>query len=309
MPRFRLKFQQTHLELPLGEFTIGRSSSCTLTISDALVSRKHASLRVGIEAVWVEDLESRNGVVVNGAVVRGACRLTHMDRIYVGHEELVLIDAAKITDRQETAPHVICVGCGAINGPNRRRCGDCGQRLDSRAGATWKEPRRSYPNDDPFEDQSETHTGETRDVIAGIAAKAISMGRFDEAERMLLPHMDALLERAVRGQPLSTAMDDDANAIFTMAIRYALQLAQGLRDPNWIDWVFRMHLATNRLMDADTIETLHGLVRSQDYRRRKYVRAYLLGIAARRDDYGPTEQFLARRVDGLAEVILARKAV
>lgn len=309
MPRFRLRYQQTHLELPLGEFTIGRSSSCTLTISDALVSRRHASLRVGIEAVWVEDLESRNGVVVNGAVVRGACRLTHTDRIYIGHEELVLIDAAKITDQQETAPHVICVGCGAINGPSRRCCHDCGQRLDSQAGATWKEPRRSYPNDDPFDDPEETHTGETRDVVAGIASKAISMGRFDEAERMLLPHMDALLERGVRGQRLSSSPDEDPNALFATAVGYALQLAHGLRDPNWIDWVFRMHLATSRLMDAETIETLHGLVRSQDYRRRKHVRAYLLAIAARRDDYSPADQFLARRVDGLAEVILARKAV
>ena len=135
------------------------------------------------------------------------------------------------------------------------------------------------------------------------------MGRFEEAERILIPYMDALLERAVRQQPLSKCEEeeDDEDEIFSTAIGNALELAQGLRDPKWIDWVFRMHIATDRLMDAETIDKLHGLVRSQEYHRRSYIRPYLQGVQERAAKYGPAEQFLVSRLDGLAQVILARR--
>jgi hypothetical protein len=68
-----------------------------------------------------------------------------------------------------------------------------------------------------------------------------------------------------------------------------------------------MHLATSRLMSAETIEALHELVRSQEYRRRKYVRAYLQVIQSQAPAYGPAERFLAGRLDGLSQVILARR--
>jgi len=304
--RFRLRYQSTHLELPLGAFSIGRSTKCSLSISDELVSRKHAVLHIATEAVHLEDLGSRNGVVVNGAPVEGQCRLTHMDRMYIGREELVLIDAAKVTDQVETAPHILCDFCGAVNGEAKRHCGECGRRLASKAGATLKE--RGVPQfiSQDLEDIEETRTGETRDVIGGIAAKAITMGRFEEAERMLLPYMDALLERAVRQQPLSKCEEDDAHEIFSTAIGNALELAEGLRGPTWIDWVFRMHIATGRLMDAPTIEKLHEVVRSQEYRRRRYIRPYLQGVHERAAEYGAAERFLANRLEGLAQVILAR---
>ena len=256
----------------------------------------------------LEDLGSRNGVVVNGAPVEGQCRLTHMDRMYIGQEELVLIDAAKVTDQIETAPHILCDFCGAVNGAAKRHCGECGKRLVSKAGATFDDRDLPASISQNPEDDEVTRTGETRDVIGGIAAKAITMGRFDEAERMLLPYMDSLLERAVRQQPLSKCEEGDSDEIFSTAIGNALELAQGLRNPKWIDWAFRMHMATDRLMDAPTIEKLHELVRSQEYHRRRYIRPYLQGVQARAAEYGPAERFLASRLDGLARVILARRS-
>ena len=61
-------------------------------------------------------------------------------------------------------------------------------------------------------------------------------------------------------------------------------------------------------MDAPTIEKLHELVRSQEYHRRRYVRPYLQGVQERAAEYGPRERFLASRLDGLAQVILARRS-
>ena len=308
MSRFRLRYESTHLELPLGEFSIGRSSKCSLSIADELASRRHALIQVGPTAVFVEDLNSRNGVVVNGAVVENRCRLTHMDRIYIGSQELVLIDAAKVTDQQETAPHVLCIACGAVNGAAKRHCGECGKRLESAAGATFKEPSPSGATSPPtWDDPEDTCTANARDVIGGIAEKAITMGRYEEAERMLLPHLHGLLERALRQRPLNSSKDDDPDSVFATAIGHALGLAKGLREPQWIDWVFRMHIATARLMSAETIETLHDLVRSQEYKRRRFVGPYLQAIQNQAQTYGPSERFLAQRLEGLAQVILARR--
>ena len=58
------------------------------------------------------------------------------------------------------------------------------------------------------------------DVIAGIASKAIAMGRFEEAERMLLPHLDTLLERALAqfmAQHVQPGAGIDARAINDLA--------------------------------------------------------------------------------------------
>ncbi|MGD8316660.1 MAG: FHA domain-containing protein [Myxococcales bacterium] len=308
MPRFRLRYQSTNLEMPLGEFSIGRSSSCNLALADGLVSRKHAVLHVGPDAVVVEDRGSRNGVAVNGVRIDGPRRLTHMDRVYIGSQELVLIDAAKLLDPvKETADYVVCESCGAINGAAKRRCGECGRRLSNRASETLAGTAadRGVDSSSHAWGAEDTRTARALDVIAGIASKAIAMGRYEEAERMLMPHLDTLLERALAHRKLSDSEKDDPDLLFAGATRYALQLAEGLRSTRWIDWVFRVHTATGRLMEAETIETLHDLVRTNKYSRSEYLRAYLHVIQNRTADYGASERFLVRRIEGLEQVVSA----
>jgi len=293
--------------MPLGEFSIGRSSSCSLALADGLVSRKHAVLHVGPDAVVVEDQGSRNGVAVNGVRINAARRLAHMDRVYIGSQELVLIDATKLREAKETADYVVCESCGAINGVAKRRCGECGKRLNALGGETLLAVSTSGRVDSSSHawGAEDTRTARALDVIAGIASKAIAMGRYEEAERILMPHLDTLLERALANRRLSDSEKDDPDLLFAGATRYALQLAQGLRNNRWIDWVFRIHSATGRLMEADTIEALHSLVRSNKYSRSEYLRAYLHVIQNGATEYGAADRFLVRRLEGLAQVVSA----
>ena len=292
--------------MPLGEFAIGRSSSCNLALADGLVSRKHAVLHVGPDAVVVEDLSSRNGVAVNGVRINAPRRLSHMDRVYIGSQELVLIDAAKLKEgTRETADYIVCGSCGAVNGTAKRRCGECGKRLSSTAGETIASTNSRVDSSSHAWGAEDTRTARALDVIAGIASKAIAMGRFEEAERMLLPHLDTLLERALAHRPLSDSEKDDPDALFTGATTYALQLADGIGDTKWIDWVFRIHTAAGRLMEADTIETLHKLVRTNKYSKPRYLRAYLHVVKNRAADYSASERFLVRRLEGLEQVVAA----
>jgi hypothetical protein len=306
MPRFRLRYQSTNLEMPLGEFAIGRSSSCNLALADGLVSRKHAVLHVGPDAVVVEDLGSRNGVAVNGIRIDAPRRLTHMDRVYIGSQELVLIDAAKLREgNKDTADYIVCASCGAINGSAKRRCGECGRRLAAAAGETLVGNNGRVDSSSHAWGAEDTRTARALDVIAGIASKAIAMGRFEEAERMLLPHLDNILERALAKRPLSDSEKDDPDVLFAGATSYALRLAQGLKASKWIDWVFRVHTATGRLMEAETIEALHSLVRNNNYSRPQFLRAYLQVVHDRSSDYGASERFLLRRLEGLEQVVTA----
>jgi len=259
---------------------------------------------VGPDAVVAEDLGSRNGVAVNGVRITEPRRLSHMDRVYIGSQELVLIDAAKLRDgSKETAGYIVCESCGAVSGAAKRRCGECGKRLSSKEGQTIAGTSSGVDSSSHAWGAEDTRTERALDVIAGIASKAIAMGRFDEAERILLPHLDTLLQRALAGRSLSDSDKDDADALFVGATIYALQLAQGMRDSKWIDWVFRIHTAAERLMEAETIETLHSLVRSNKYTKPRYLREYLEIIQNRAAGYGAAERFLVRRLEGLEQVV------
>ena len=99
--RFRLRYLQHDLELNEGTFAVGRNASCQLSLDDPLVSRRHALFEVGPSGVTVEDLNSRNGVIVNNHRIDGKVTISVGDRILIGSQELTLLSAR---DAQQTPP-------------------------------------------------------------------------------------------------------------------------------------------------------------------------------------------------------------
>lgn len=59
-------------EIPVGEFTLGRSVACNVVASETAVSKVHARIERSSEQLLIEDLSSSNGTFVNGARVRTA---------------------------------------------------------------------------------------------------------------------------------------------------------------------------------------------------------------------------------------------
>lgn len=53
------------------EYLLGRSERCTLRVDDARVSRRHARFERRRDRWWVNDLESKNGVRIEGRPVTG----------------------------------------------------------------------------------------------------------------------------------------------------------------------------------------------------------------------------------------------
>jgi len=73
---------------------IGRSKDCDIQLEDGNVSRRHAELRQEGAAYWLIDLDSTNGMAVNGLPTRRA-KLNDGDAVTLGSTELVF--------RRETA--------------------------------------------------------------------------------------------------------------------------------------------------------------------------------------------------------------
>src|SRR5262245_8653520 len=59
----------------LDELTVGRGGGCGIVLDDTFVSQVHARVFRRDGDVWVEDLGSRNGTLVNGQPLAGAQRL------------------------------------------------------------------------------------------------------------------------------------------------------------------------------------------------------------------------------------------
>jgi Protein of unknown function (DUF3662)/FHA domain len=78
----------TKHEVESGKVTIGRSKDCDIQLPDPNVSRKHAEVRQEGAAYWAVDLDSTNGMEVNGRRQKRA-KLRQGDRITLGSTELV----------------------------------------------------------------------------------------------------------------------------------------------------------------------------------------------------------------------------
>ena len=86
-----------------GEISIGRHPDNVISLSDALVSGRHARICVEDDAAWVEDLGSVNGTIVDGRVVPPAAHLPLVGGEHVSIGPFVLTYAADtVFDR--TAP-------------------------------------------------------------------------------------------------------------------------------------------------------------------------------------------------------------
>jgi hypothetical protein len=73
-----------------GEAVIGRNAPSTILLHDDHVSSRHARLFERGGWLWVEDLRSTNGTLLNGERVRYATPVRFGDRLTVGDVVLIL---------------------------------------------------------------------------------------------------------------------------------------------------------------------------------------------------------------------------
>jgi hypothetical protein len=282
MPRFRLKFHSTEIDLPPGEVVIGRALECFIRLDDAMVSRRHARLEVGRNEVVLADLGSRNGVTVNGQKVKGSFALKVGDKIGIGHEEFtVLAPGAAAPGASSTSTGNLelnlCPGCGHAIPAGVNPCPRCGRPLTGARPTT-------------ITDVKATSSQGAIAVLTAVGDKALALGRVEEAERILGGSLRDIQARIARGhRPDASQMDP--------AIQRALRLARETGKEQWFRWVFEVGAALGMVLTSQTIDELHLLMFQHRPDIAAAVDAYCAKVTAPpRDD---DAQFQLKRVAAL----------
>lgn len=77
-------------------FTVGRHSTCHLRLEDAAVSRRHCTLTVTDDRLWVEDSRSLNGTLVNCRRIESITELSPGDVLRIGPFLFLVSHAAEM---------------------------------------------------------------------------------------------------------------------------------------------------------------------------------------------------------------------
>lgn len=93
---YRLNGKDCHIYIN-GNITIGRDSVNQIHLSsDGTVSRNHAILKIreetGIKTVWLLDLGTRHGTILNGVRISGICQIFKGDIIHLGETIIEIKD-------------------------------------------------------------------------------------------------------------------------------------------------------------------------------------------------------------------------
>lgn len=240
VPDYRLNYLGHEIVLPMGEFTIGRGSKCRLILDDAQVSRRHARLIVGADAVVVEDLGSRNATLVNGVLVKGRVNLIGGDRILIGKQEMTLV-RSKAEDTQDDVP---------TDGSGRMAAYQRASQVALVTAAATAGEAPSGSKDLGGKDESTAPSS----LLAELAQKALSAGNVDEAEWILGKILAEFHYRASGGDPPPPEQ-------LEVAITYALRLAQLSGKTIFLDGLFDVLGAAGHVLDANALGELESLGR------------------------------------------------
>lgn len=282
--RFRLRYLQHDLELSEGQFAVGRNASCQLSLDDPLVSRRHALLSVARDGVIVEDLQSRNGVLVNGTKIEGPVSLQAGDRILIGAQELTLLNARD--------PALVATSSSGGQSPKLTL-----PKIPPAVRTAVPSPSSVSAESEP--EPSMVRRADAFKLLGGVAEKALAMGRAAEAERLLASPLADVIETSRAGRPVPPLLVDQA-------AKFSAKLATATGKGGWADYVIELYAAQGRPCPAAVIDELYSAMRKVTAIDINRLRSYIEQLRGQLNVYGPAERFLFQRLEGLERLAALR---
>jgi hypothetical protein len=274
--QFNLVYRGNTVWLPPGQLYLGRSVSCHIVIDDPMVSRRHAQMTVTTRHVTVEDLNSINGVYVNGErLVRGPLVLRTGDRIQIGSEELAF-------------------GMGTRDGDDRARGMATISGLDPVVPAEGGDAAAGPNAGAEFEAAERTCKVDALSLVGEAADRALAEGNVAHAEQMLSSYLSDVLNSALSGKPL---LDETV----VNAMRNGLKLAWATRNGGWFDYIVELLYARRLPPPDEYMESLYATldqVGSVDLAR---LRRYVTSLPAAIPSPTPAQQRQMSQATALLE--------
>jgi hypothetical protein len=232
--RYRLRFLLQEFDLPRGVTVIGRSLDCNLTIEDPLVSRQHARIVIDDAGGTVFDMESRNGVRVNGALIRTATLLTDGDRVRIGTQEFVFcrVDTEGRRHSKTTGVLRVCKQCRLPYPREMVACPNC--------EATEQTDEETLSGSFGAENQSAW----TVQLLVEALERALKLGRLVDAERLVRRATAHVEELVMGGGPLD-------GTLLTKVAMPAVATTLATNDPTWILWAIDVHRRAGRVPSVE----------------------------------------------------------
>jgi hypothetical protein len=133
-------------------------------------------------------------------------------------------------------------------------------------------------------------------LIGILGEKALALGKADEAEKLLGPQIEELIQEAADGRKIDPASVDQAS---TFSLRLAVLVGTG----KWIDAVFRLHKNLRRTCSTGIVDELYTVLRKVRQPSLGELRSYLAVLRELEPHLGPADRFLVGRLEGLERVI------
>jgi len=247
---------------------VGRGSDADIVLSGALVSRRHAEFHETEAGIVVIDLESRNGVLVNGLRITSPTALLIGDALDIGDNQFVLTEL--LAPRREESP---------------TRPDPAPLRESARV------PAGTYAR--TGEDAAlASRRAEALQLSINVAGQALAQGRGREAEHVLGTHLVAALSDAVAGRAV-------APEVARTSAQYAVKLATATGKPTWLDFAFRLYDALGATIPLPIVDEMYTVLRQVRGIDRNLLRHYTEFLQQRAAELSAPERFVLQRLQGL----------
>jgi hypothetical protein len=210
-----------------------------VTIEDPLVSRHHARIALEGDRAVVYDLNSRNGVKVNGAPVKEPVELKDGDRLRIGTQELVFC-------RVEAAPNASTKTTGFL-----RHCARCRMPYPQEAGACPSCGTTEALDEETLSGQFGAAAQQIWSVqlFLEVLDRALTLRRSEDVQRILRRATVQVEERIDRGDPI------DATQLSKLAVG-AARASLTLDDSTWAIWVAQIYRRVPLVVPEDVVVKL-----------------------------------------------------
>ena len=266
--RYRLRSADADIALLPGRFFVGRDRDCQLVLDDPMVSRRHALLLIGPEGVTVEDLGSRNGVLVNGDRIEGRIQLEPGDVLTIGLSQLTLQRATRTREAKETMAQV-------------------------RSSGSYRRPPATMRPPAPPLAAEPTRETSVFGMLVSACQAALERGDLRGAESSAANLVVSMRAEILRGRSPEPSVWDDL-------VGFCLRLAEETGRVRWIDRLLEVYGSAGRVLPLETIGRIHGMVLRHGFVIDQALAAYVSRLQRRAEQLDSDEYQRLVRLSELA---------